>query len=166
MNLKLKIAGFAVIVALISAMFAAFSPMERQKEYIDNDGKLTVYFDGSGRENTITKVFTHDTLTTTEADTLNLGYILASPYQYSYQLKVQKITGTPNLKAVLDQRNSLSNTDWMGIDSVSISGADSTRTYFLLEGANTWGIQQRLRLVGTTGENQYDITALLKKTVQ
>lgn len=165
MKLKYKIMGLSVLIAVLASIFAAFSPSgTNERHYTDSDGELTVFSAPYGVEDVIVKTFTHDTLTTTEIDTLNLGYILQSPYQYSYQMKVQKISGTPSLKVVLDQRNNLGNSDWMGIDSVAISGADSTRTYFLMEGPYTYGIQHRLRLVGTSGENQYDITALLKKT--
>lgn len=159
--------GASVLVLIVVAFVNGVSGTKNTvRETYENDGVLRVEYDFAGREDVITKVWTHDTLTTTENDTLTLGYTLASPYQYSYQLKVAKISGTPSLKVVLDNRNSLSNSDWVGVDSISISGADSTRTYFLINGANTWGLQHRLRLVGTTGVNQYDITGLLKKTVQ
>lgn len=166
MKLKFKIMGFAVLIATCAALFSAFNATDEAVKVIEQpDGVLTVKFDPKGREDVIAKVFTHDTITTTQKDTLNLGYILASPYQYSYQLKIAKISGTPSLKVVLDTRNSLSNTDWMAIDSISAAGADSTKTYFILTGANTYGLQHRLRIVGTTGVNQYDFTALLKKTL-
>ena len=165
MNFKLKIVAFAVMVAVCAALFAAFSPTTETVRTFDMpDGQSTVVMGMDGREDQIYKVWTHDTLTTTENDTLALGFQLASPYQYSYQIKCEKISATPSLKVVLDQRNTMSNTDWLGVDSLSISGADSVRTYFAIKGANTWGLQHRLRLMGTTGVNQYDISALLKKT--
>jgi hypothetical protein len=165
MNFKLKIAGFAVLFAVLTSLFAAFSPSKSSVRTFDQpDGPLTVVYGMDGREDQIYKPWTLDTLTTTEADTLNLGYQLASPYQYMYQFKVIKISGTPNLKIVLDGRNSMANSDWLGMDSLTISGADSVRTYFGLKGTNTYNLQHRLRLVGTTGVNEYTITGLLKKT--
>lgn len=150
----------------VAALAIAFPSFRSSKTVVfdDPDGTSAVTYDPQGREDQIYKAWTLDTLTTTEADTLNLGYTLASPYQFSYQIKCIKISGTPSLKVVLDQRNSLGNTDWIGSDSVSISGADSVRTYFALRGANTYGLQHRLRLVGTSGINEYTITGLLKKT--
>lgn len=159
---KIQAICAAVVVASLAVFFSAFNASEvRTTEAPDG---ITTAYGAAGKEDVITKTFTHDTLTTTEIDTLNLGYSLQSPYQYSYQMNIAKVSGTPSLKVVLDTRNSFSNSDWMGIDSVSASGADSTKTYFLLTGDNTFGLQHRLRLVGTTGVNQYDITALLKKT--
>lgn len=151
----------AICIAAAASLFAAFGT-SNQRTITDTDGQEITVF---GREDQITKAWTLDTLTTTEKDTLSLGFNLASPYQFSYQIYCKKISGTPSLKIVLDQRNSLSNTDWVGSDSLTISGADSIRTYFAIRGANTYGLQHRLRLVGTTGVNRYRITGLLKKTV-
>lgn len=169
MKNKILFAAAAVAFAFAVAVFSAFyggKNVESVKSYTDADGgNVTVFYTApTGREDRIVKTWTHDTLTTTEIDTLNLTNILASPYQYSYQMKIAKISGTPSLKVVLDQKNVPANSDWIGIDSVAVSGADSTKTYWLIKGANTWGIQHRLRLVGTTGVNQYDITANLKRT--
>lgn len=154
------------VLALAFGMYAFSGSETSVREFQHNDGHATVVYDFAGKESAIYKNWTVDTLTTTEKDTLALGFTLASPYQYCYQIYCKKLSGTPNLKIVLDQRNTLGNTDWLGCDSLSISGADSIRTYFALKGANTWGIQHRLRLVGTTGVNRYRITANLKKTVQ
>src|SRR5690606_36603500 len=85
------------------------------------DGQAQVVYDPQGREDQIYKAWTVDTLTTTEKDALSLGFNLASPYQFSYQVYCKKLSGTPNLKIVLDQRNSLTNTDWVGSDSICIS---------------------------------------------
>lgn len=165
MKFKFQIVALSVFVATCAALFAAFAPTTQAVRTFDTpDGQSTVVFGMDGKEDQIYKVWTHDTLTTTENDTLALGYQLASPYQYSYQIKCVKISGTPSLKVVLDSRNTMVNTDWLGVDSISISGADSVRTYFGIRGANTYGLQHRLRLMGTTGTNQYDISALLKKT--
>jgi hypothetical protein len=160
MKLKYMAVTTAILIACAAAIFAAFNTSET-RTMTDTDG---IAYTIAGKEDVITKAWTLDTLTTTEKDTLTLGFTLASPYQYCYQLWVKKISGTPSLKVVLDQRNSLTNTDWLGCDSLTISGADSTRTFFALKGANVWGLQHRLRLVGTSGTNRYRITGLLKKT--
>ena len=155
----------ALIVAIFAALFSSFSHSSTSVQTIDEpDGKLILEFAGNGKDPNVYKVWDHDTLTTTENDTLNLGVTLRSPYQYSYQFKVLKISATPSLKLVLEQRNSMSNTDWMHMDSVSVSGADSTKRDFILRGTNTYGLQHRLLLLGTSGVDQYDATALLKKT--
>lgn len=155
----------AILIASFAAVFPAFKT-SKTVTVEAADGQAQVVYDPQGREDQIYKAWTLDTLTTTEKDTLALGFNLASPYQFSYQIYCKKLSGTPNLKIVLDQRNSLTNTDWVGSDSISISGADSVRTYFAIRGTNAYGLQHRLRLVGTTGTNQYRITGLLKKTAQ
>ena len=98
----------------VVAFAVAFPSFRASKTVVfdDMDGTSAVTYDPQGREDQIYKAWTLDTLTTTEADTLALGYTLASPYQFSYQIKCIKISGTPSLKVVSDQRNSLSNTDW------------------------------------------------------
>ena len=157
----------ALIVAIFAALFSSFSHSSTSVQTFEHpDGQATVFYDPMGKEDQIYKVWAHDTLTTTENDTLNLGFTLASPYQYSYQFKVLKISATPSLKLVLEQRNSTSNSDWMHMDSVSVSGADSTKRDFILRGTNTYGLQHRLLLLGTSGVNQYDATALLKPTIK
>lgn len=160
---KIQAVWLAIVIASIAVLFSAFDRSETVTT-TSEDGQMTVVYDPQGREDQIYKAWTVDTLTTTEKDTLALGYTMASPYQYCYQIYCKKLSGTPNLKIVLDQRNSMGNTDWLGVDSISVSGADSVRTYFAIKGANTWGLQHRLRLVGTTGVNRYRITGLLKKT--
>lgn len=158
---KIQAVWVGVLIATAAALFAAFGTSDT-KTITDIDGQEVSVW---GKDDAIYKAWTVDTLTTTEKDTLSLGFQLASPYQFSYQVYCKKLSGTPNLKIVLDQRNSLSNTDWVGSDSITISGADSIRTYFALRGTNSYGLQHRLRLVGTTGVNRYRITGLLKKTV-
>lgn len=163
---KIQAIWAAGIVALLAV---ALLPSFRASKTVTidaPDGQAAVTFDPQGKEDQIYKAWTVDTLTTTEKDTLNLGFTLASPYQFSYQVYCKKLSGTPSLKIVLDQRNSLTNTDWVGSDSLTISGADSIRTYFAIRGTNSYGLQHRLRLVGTTGVNRYRITGLLKKTAQ
>jgi len=156
--------AFLAVIMLVT-LFLSFR--ESKTVTLDApDGQAAATFDPQGKEDQIYKAWTVDTLTTTEKDTLALGFNLASPYQFSYQIYCKKLSGTPNLKIVLDQRNSLTNTDWVGSDSISISGADSIRTYFAIRGTNSYGLQHRLRLVGTTGVNRYRITGLLKKTTQ
>jgi len=157
---KIQAVWASICIALIASLFAAFGT-SNERTITDTDGQqITI----AGADQTITKAWTVDTLTTTEKDTLNLGFQLASPYQFSYQIYCKKLSGTPSLKIVLDQRNSMSNTDWVGSDSLTISGADSVRTYFAIRGAVAYGLQHRLRLVGTTGVNRYRITGLLKRT--
>lgn len=159
---KIQAVWIGILIASAAALFAAFGTSEK-RTVTDIDGQT---YEVWGREDQIYKAWTVDTLTTTEKDTLALGYTLSSPYQFSYQIYCKKLSGTPNLKIVLDQRNSMTNTDWLGVDSISVAGADSIRTYFAIRGTNTYGLQHRLRLVGTTGVNRYRITGLLKKTAQ
>lgn len=158
---KIQAVWVSILIAVAASLFAAFGTSS-ERTFEDVDGQEITVF---GKDDAIYKAWTVDTLTTTEKDTLALGYQLASPYQFSYQIYCKKLSGTPSLKIVLDQRNSMGNSDWVGSDSLTISGADSVRTYFALRGTNSYGLQHRLRLVGTTGVNRYRITGLLKKTV-
>lgn len=111
------------------------------------------------------KVWPVDTITNTEKDTLAIPWIMASPYQYSYQFWVTKLTGfnNNNFKVVLDQANTTASTQWMAIDSFTRTGADSTRRDWLIKGTNVYGARHRLRIIGASVNlTRYFVTANIK----
>lgn len=95
------------------------------------------------------RIYALDTLTTAGTYTTVLPYNLSSAYQYQYFLKLRKIGVTPNIKVVLDERNTSNSSLWSAIDSFSMSGADSTKLNFILRGTNTYGAAHRIRYVKT-----------------
>lgn len=155
----------AVFIAF-AALFMALAfdrPASETYVFEDENGAVTSY--DFAPPKAYQKTFTHDTLTNTEKDTLSIPWIMASPYQYSIQFKVAKISGTANnaFKAVLDQANTTGSTTWMAIDSFTRTGADSLRRDWLIKGTHTYGARLRLRLIGAgTAATQYDVSANIK----
>ena len=95
------------------------------------------------------KVFSRDSITTAGSTTVIVPWIMASPYQYQYYVRLRKIGITPNIKVVLDEANSTASTLWSPVDSFSCSGADSTKVHFRLRGTTVYGARHRLRFVKT-----------------
>jgi hypothetical protein len=140
--------GFAVVALLIGS--SAFSkpdvPFGTAVQYTDENGNTTTQmFAGVNQQ----KVLALDTITTAGTYTTDVPWNLSSPYQYSYTFKMRKIGVTPNVKIVLDQRNCSNSSVWMAVDSVSMSGADSTKLNFRLQGPYTYGAKHRIRFVKT-----------------
>ena len=154
---------FPALFCLILAAIASDRPATETYVFEDENGAVIKY--DFAPPKAYQKTFTADTLTNSEKDTLPIPWILASPYQYSYQFKVSKISGTASgsFKAILDQANTTGSTDWMPIDSFTRSGADSLRRDWLIKGANIWGARHRIRLVGAnTAATKYWVTANIK----
>lgn len=152
----------AVLVALISVFaFSAFDKPEVKHveltNFIDEDGNVitrddsgVIYTgDAAAGASNLQRIYALDTLTTAGTYTTVLPYNLSSPYQYQYFLQMKKIGVTPNLKVVLDERNTSNSTLWSAIDSFSMSGADSTKLNFRLRGSIAYGAAHRLRYVKT-----------------
>lgn len=160
-----KIWGGAVLFAF-ACLFVAFAfdrPASQTYVFEDENGAVSEF--SYLPPKSYQKTFTHDTLTNTEKDTLVIPWILASPYQYSIQFKVAKISGNANnnFKAVLDQANTTGSTLWMAIDSFTRTGADSLRRDWLIKGTHTYGARLRLRLIGAgTSSTQYDVSVNIK----
>jgi len=151
----------------LCALFAAisFDRPASQKDALavrfDENDKPEYYDFGTPKA--IYKTWALDTITNTEKDTLSLPAILESQYQYSIQARVLRISGTKNVKFVLDQTNATGSTVWMPVDSVSAASPDTLKTVFLMKGANVWGNKHRIRVVGTgTQSTSYQVTALYK----
>jgi hypothetical protein len=95
------------------------------------------------------KVFARDSMSTAGNSTVAIPWIMASPYQYQYYIRLKKIGVTPNIKMVLQEANSTASDLWSPIDSVSCSGADSTKLHFRLRGTTTYGARHRILFVKT-----------------
>lgn len=152
----------ALLITLGSAFaFSAFDkPTTKETaltDYVDHAGNVTtrdIYGNiVSGGEafaaSNLQRIYALDTLTTAGTYTTVLPYNLSSPYQYQYFLKLRKIGVTPNIKVVLDERNTSNSSLWSAIDSFSMSGVDSTKLNFRLRGSITYGAAHRLRYVKT-----------------
>ena len=169
---------FALLCAVLIAAFAFKNTNASRADVVtieDENGnafaedQYGVQYDASDPDfwapAAIYKTWTLDTITNTEKDTLALSSILESAYQYSIQARVLRISGTKNVKFVLDQTNATGSTVWMPIDSVSAASPDTLKTVFLMKGANVWGNKHRIRVVGTgTQSTSYQVTALYKRT--
>lgn len=146
-----KIWALTLLVGLV-ALFAAAS---YSSETVENTVRLE---DAPGVFNDYTyapankplqKVFSRDSITTAGNTTVTVPWVLASPYQYQYYVRLRKIGITPNIKIVLQETNSTNSTIWSPIDSVSCSGADSTKVHFRLRGTTVYGAKHRLLFVKT-----------------
>ncbi len=164
LNLNYTWAGFVLMAFAALFLTVAFDrPATETYLFEDENGGITKY--DFAPPKAYQKVYPVDTITNTEKDTLTLPWLLVSPYQYSYQFKVTKLTGfnNNNFKVVLDQANTSASTQWMAIDSFTRTGADSTRRDWLIKGANAWGARHRLRIIGASVNlTQYYVTANIK----
>lgn len=140
---------WAAIVALFIVGMAAYSPSIKQDRFVqfedENGNTTTKAFAGSAQQ----KIFALDTISAAGTTYVSVPWNLSSPYQYQYFFKMRKIGVTPNVKIRLEERNTANSAIWSAIDSVSMSGADSTNLYFRLRGTNTYGAFHRIAFVKT-----------------
>lgn len=128
---------------------------------IDEAGDISTVFAPS--TGAVAKSWTLDTITNAENDTLSLGEILASPYQYSYQVRLANVSGTRSIKFYLEQTSATGSTRWMKVDSLTTSGA--VINDYLMKSAETWGNKHRIIVDGTgTQVVSYKVDGWLKKT--
>lgn len=102
-----------------------------------------------------------DTITNAEKDTLLLPVTFFSRYTYCVQGVRTSLSGTHNVKFVLQQANTTTgNTDWLSVDSTSTTSA----TIGLLQGAEMYGVRYRLLVNGSgTQSSRYVINFTMKK---
>lgn len=144
--LKYALAPLAVVLMFA---FAAWNNEDEGRKVTITDSETGQVFDYMYAGNkSYQKIYSLDTLTGTTPDTIQIPWILASPFQYEFYIKLRKITGTPNTKIVLDSRT-VTNGIWSPIDSVSCSGADSTKVHFRLRSTVAYASQYRMRFVRT-----------------
>lgn len=170
MKLKFFYMWAATVTVGFIALFAAASYSSETAESTvrleDEPGVFNDYVYTPANK-PLQKVLAIDTITNTEKDTLAVPWVLASPYQYSYQFTVVKLTGfnNNNFKAVLDQANTTNSTRWMAVDSFIRSGADSTRRDWLLKSPDLWGAKHRIRIIGASVNlTRYTVEANIKPT--
>ena len=153
-------AWIGLLLAFAVGAFVAFDkPYTSFETSVLEDG-VASFAPSSGA---VVKSWTADTITNAESDTLTLGEVLASPYQYSYQIRLGNISGTRSIKFYLEQTSGTGSTRWMKVDSSVTSG--STINDYLMKGANTWGNKHRIVIIGAGTEVvTYKVDGWLKKT--
>lgn len=164
-NTALSTFIFVLLCIGISFSFKSENLAEVEKQPVtitDESGNTsTFYWAGANQQ----KIFALDTLTAASTTTITVPWNMSSAYQYQYFFKMRKLVGTPNVKIVLDERNAANSAIWSAIDSVSVSGADSTKLNFRLRGSITYGSFHRLRFVKTgTNTMARNIELVIKNT--
>lgn len=148
-----------LLVFAVGAFVAFDKPYTDFQTSVVEDG-VASFAPSSGA---VVKSWTLDTITNAENDTLTLGEVLASPYQYSYQIRLANISGTRSIKFYLEQTSGTGSTRWMKVDSAVTSG--STINDYLMKNAETWGNKHRIIVDGTgTQSVSYKVDGWLKKT--
>lgn len=139
---------WALLVVFAVGM-AAYTPSlknDQMVQYTDENGNTYAQtFAGAAQQ----KIFTLDTMSAAGTTYVSVPWNMSSPYQYQYFFKMRKISGTPNVKIRLEERNCANSAIWSAIDSVSVSGADSTKLHFRLRGTNAYGAFHRIAFVKT-----------------
>ncbi len=137
------------LLLVFAAGMAAYTPSVKQDRAVqvtDEYGNVsTQFFAGAAQQ----KIFALDTMSAAGTTYISVPWNMSSAYQYSYFFKMRKLSGTPNTKIRLEQRNCANSAIWSAIDSVSVSGADSTKLHFRLQGTNTYGAFHRIAFVKT-----------------
>ena len=156
---------WALLLVAAIAGFSAYSPSKAFDEALtieNEDGTTTTTtFAGTNQQ----KVYALDTISAATTTYVNVPWTLASPYQYQYFFKMRKIGVTPNVRIRLEERNATNSSIWSAIDSVSMSGADSTKLHFRLRGTNAYGSNHRIAFVKTgTGAVARNIEFVVKAT--
>ncbi len=143
-----KIWGGAVILAIVALFVGMSFDKSASNTYVFEDENGVVHEYDFAPPKAYQKSFALDTLTGTTRDTVKIPWIMASPWQYEYYVKLRKLTGTPNTKILLQART-VTNGIWSPVDSVSCSGADSTKVHFRLRGTTVYGAEHQLIFVRT-----------------
>lgn len=118
------------------------------KTTVDADGNPVFgsdYYAGTNQQ----KIYALDTISAATTTYVSVPWNLSSAYQYQYLFRMRKIGVTPNVKIRLEEKNASNSSVWSAIDSVSMSGADSTKYFFRLRGTNTYGAGHRIAFVKT-----------------
>ena len=108
------------------------------------------------------KTWSGGAISNAENDTLSFPYVMESPYQYAFQFRFATSAGTRAGKIYLEQVLANSATNWMKVDSTSLSAGV---TDYLLRSANSYGLKYRVIVDGSgTQTTTYTGYGLLKKT--
>jgi hypothetical protein len=137
------------LLTLILCMVAvsAFDMPDRAVTYTDEAGQTVEFYApmGGGEQRSLPL----DTMSAAGTTYVYVPWNMKSAYQYQYFFKMRKIAGTPNVKIRLEERNNANSAIWSAIDSVSVSGADSTKLFFRLRGGTVYGAFHRIAFVKT-----------------
>lgn len=145
-------------------IFSAFTGRKAEYKTVtieDENGKQTfIDFAGSNQQ----RIYALDTISAATTTYITPNWNMSSPYQYQYFFKMRKIGVTPNVKIRLEERNAANSSIWSAIDSVSMSGADSTKLHFRLRGT-AYGSFHRIAFVKTgTGAVARNVELVIKPT--
>lgn len=153
--------GAAILASFVFFATVAFNKVSTANIVVeDENGKVTEYF---APPRSYQRVIARDTMSAAGSTTVDIPWIMASPYQYNYYIRLRKLQHTPNVKVVLREANSTGSTLWSPIDSVTCSGDDSTKVHFRLRGTHTYGARHQLLFVKTgTTTVQRDIILNIK----
>ena len=158
--------GAGVIVALfalLATMSFDRSDTEKEVRIYDADSGMWSDYTYAAPPKSYQKVIARDTMSAAGNTTVDIPWIMASPYQYNYYVRLRKLQHTPNVKVVLREANSTGSTLWSPIDSFTCSAADSTKVHFRLRGTHVYGARHQLLFVKTgTTTVQRDIILNIK----
>lgn len=152
------------LVAFVGIMAAfAFNRSEWRVAEVEDGVEYLESAQAAASSGAVYKAWTKDTITNAANDTLTLGYILSSPYQYAFQIRMTNISGTRAVKFYLEQTAATGSTRYMKVDSAITSG--TTVNDYLMKGQNVWGNKYRIIVDGSgTQSTAYQVDGLLKKT--
>jgi copper chaperone CopZ len=134
----------AFLAVLLVAAFSAFRAdnSEAVREMVAENGTFGI------ADNFSTRTW-NDTITNTESNTLTVPFALVSAWQYDVRTILTNVSGTRSVKINLDESGSAAGSDWLSIDSVTVTGTSIAPARFT--GTTTYGRRHRIRLAGTTG---------------
>jgi len=148
----------ACLAVLLVAAFSAFRAdnSEAVREMVAENGTFGI------ADNFSTRTW-NDTITNTESNTLTVPFALVSAWQYDVRTILTNVSGTRSVKINLDESGSAAGSDWLSIDSVTVTGTSTGPTR--LAGGTLYGRRHRIRLTGTTGTMvvKYTVIANYKK---
>lgn len=163
-NINILVFSLAALLALV-AIFAFGTKETEQKQMADAMRKAEFGNLLAGMKSTPVN-FRKDTITNANNDTLIVAPTVASAHQYAFQVQTIRLSGTQNIKFVLEQQVAISGGRWMRVDSTTATGVTGTN-YWLMKNANTWGQKYRIIADGTgTQSTAYQVDGLLKPTAQ
>lgn len=161
--MKFKFLKYGAFAAVLLAIVAAFSFNRTGGANLvveDEFGNVKEYF---APPKSYQRTYARDTMSAAGNTTVDIPWIMASPYQYNYYIRLRKLQHTPNVKVVLREANATGSTLWSPIDSFTMSGADSTKVHFRLRGTTVYGARHQLLFVKTgTTTVQRDIILNIK----
>jgi hypothetical protein len=101
-----------------------------------------------------------DTITDAGADTIVLGANLFSFWKYNHVIKGDQLSGTIDILATIQERNSFNSDIWYNVDTLSVL----TNGGVIRLTGDVFGVSQRVILKGSgTQSSVYTLQTILKK---